>query len=665
DLTLSSPFQSVLNGKSDLFVTKITALGDTRRYATFLGGSGSEFGPPGRGIAIDSSGNVFITGSTNSIDFPVVSAFQSAYGGGIMDAIVAKINSTGSALVYATYLGGSDFDEGAALAIDTGGAAYAAGNTASSNFPLVNALDNTRNGLDGFLTKLDATGASAVYSTFLGGSSIDSAYGLAVDTSGNAYVVGNTDSANFPTVVGSYQTALGGADDAFATKVNSSGSALVYSTYLGGSGSEEAMAIELDDSGNAYVAGNTTSTNFPVVSALQGSFAGDRDIFFTKINAAGSGLVFSTYLGGSARDEVRATDVDSGGNVYLVGSSDSTNFPTVNPIQGVQGGAIDAIVTKLNAAGNTLIYSTYIGGSSTDFATGVAVGITDAVLVSGATFSPDFPVTSGVLGATPSGDAEAFLLRINRVDSAVAAVGQTATASTAPTTTGSAGVTATLTNNTVGSGDARVTTETYASNPGTTNVIDIGAGYVDIKVSGVDAADTVTAKIYYSSLVGPIQELTLQLLYFTGSTWAPVLSSGGATPVKNTTNNLDGTLSGGRFTVVFDSTSTPTLLQLTGTVFALSPGVIPTRLDIRDRRQISEYLQYCPACDSLNHGQQSSILQKIDAAVAAFDRQSLKTSRNILQALTNQLEAWKGNGTVRAQALDPLLEGIADFIAML
>ena len=249
------------------------------------------------------------------------------------------------------------------------------------------------------------------YSTYLGGSRSDAGFGIAVDASGNAYVTGFTGSTDFPTA-SPLQPAFGGGPsfgDAFVTKVSASGNALVYSTYLGGSDDEFGEHIAVDASGNAYVTGLTDSTNFPTASPFQAAFGGNRDAFVTKLNAAGNTLVYSTYLGGSADDDSRGIAVDAAGNAYLAGFTGSPNFPTASPIQPANAGGTDAFVTKLNAAGNALVYSTYLGG--TESGRGIAVDASGNAYVTGQTNSTNFP-TVNPFQATKAGSSDAFVAKI-------------------------------------------------------------------------------------------------------------------------------------------------------------------------------------------------------------------------------------------------------------
>src|SRR5713226_9516189 len=225
------------------------------------------------------------------------------------------------------------------------------------------------------VSKLNSSGSALLYSTYLGGSSDAVGQGIAVDSSGNAYVTGYTQSSNFPTTAGALQTTFGGLADAFVSKLNSSGSALVYSTYLGGGSTDFGFGIAVDSSGGAYVTGYTQSSNFPATAgALQTSFGGVPDAFVSKLNSSGSALVYSTYLGGSSFDSGQGIAVDSSGDAYVTGYTSSSNFPaTAGALQTTFGGGADAFVSKLNSGGSALVYSTYLGGSSFDFGFGIAV----------------------------------------------------------------------------------------------------------------------------------------------------------------------------------------------------------------------------------------------------------------------------------------------------
>ncbi len=419
----ASPIQAANGGFQDAFVAKLNAAGTALVYSTYLGGSG---GDQARGIAIDSAGNAYVTGFTGSTNFPVANAFQAAQGAGnSQDAFATKLNAAGNALVYSTYLGGDgalEFGEG--IAVDSAGNAYLTGVTNSTNFPLANAIQGAlAGGGDNFITKLNAAGNALVYSTYLGGSDFEIAEGIVVDSAGSAYITGDTRSTNYPTA-SPVQATNGGGQEAFVTKVNAAGNALVYSTYLGGSADDQGESVAVDSGGNAYITGTTNSTNYPVANALQPANGGTsifQDAFVTKLNAAGSAFVYSTYLGGTGGEVGHGIAVDSTGNAYVTGGSGSNStFPTANAIQCTRGGGADVFVTKINAAGNALAYSTYLGGTGSgttiEIGRGIAVDSAGNAYVTGGTDSTDFPTASPIQSTYAgsdfglAGDAFAFKL---------------------------------------------------------------------------------------------------------------------------------------------------------------------------------------------------------------------------------------------------------------
>ena len=409
DFPTASPLQPANAGINDAFVAKFNASGTALIYSTYLGGTGHD---AGRGISVDSLGNAYVTGETDSTDFPTANPFQPAFAGGLWDGFVTKLDATGSMLAYSTYMGGTDRDYGTGIAADSSGSAYVIGYTSSTDFPTANPFQPASAGsTDAFVAKLDASGTALNYSTYLGGSSGDWAYGIAVGSSGDAYVTGLTYSTDFPTTPGALDTACGtdgtcngGLADAFVTKLNSTGSGLTYSTYLGAGSEDWGWGIAVDSSGNAYVTGHTRSTDFPVIGAFQVLNAGGNDAFVAKLDSAGSSLIFSSYLGGSLDDRGFGIAVDSAGNAYVTGRTQSEDFPTANALQPALGGTLfgtaDGFVAKLNPAGSALIYSSYLGGSDDDRGNGVAVDSSGNAYVAGYTSSSDFPTTPGAYDTT-------------------------------------------------------------------------------------------------------------------------------------------------------------------------------------------------------------------------------------------------------------------------
>jgi hypothetical protein len=417
-------------GGGDAFVAKLNPSGSAIVYATYLNSAS------GNGIAVDSAGNAYVTGEAGPTSFPTTAgAFQTSPLG--YDAFIAKLNATGSALLYSARFGGNLDDFSRAIALDSAGNAYITGWTVCRStvctFPTVNAFQPNYAGgnNDAFVTKINSDGSALVYSTYLGGGKVingteDWGEGIAVDSAGSAYVTGYTYSPDFPVTSGAFDTTRAGLD-AFVTKFTPAGTSLVYSTFLGGAGREQGQGIAVDANGNAYVTGITESFDSPFTSAYEGfpvtsgafQTKGNYDAFVTKLNANGSGLVYSTYLGGSGGvDRGWAIALDAAGNAYVTGDTASNNFPLVNPIQAAfGGGATDTFVTKLNASGSALLYSTFLGGNLTDEGRGIAVLGSDA-FATGDTSSLNFPTANPLQvnnGGGLNNHDDAFVVRIGDV----------------------------------------------------------------------------------------------------------------------------------------------------------------------------------------------------------------------------------------------------------
>ncbi|MEW5794844.1 MAG: SBBP repeat-containing protein [Candidatus Zixiibacteriota bacterium] len=374
-------FQTVYGTEGDAFVTKLNAAGDGVLYSTYIGGSGEE--NVGE-IAVDNGGNAYIVGYTESADFPVMDALQ-PFSGGTLDGFVAKLSDLGNTLVYSTYIGGDQPEYCWDIALDATYNAYIVGYTASENFPIEGAYQNSTNGNgDAFLAKIIASGDALAYSTYLGGNGTDEGMGIAVDQYGNTYVTGITSSLDFPTK-NAFQSTCDGGQDAFVTKLNSSGSDIVYSTYIGGSSQDcGGRDIGVDSNYNVSVVGTTRSADLPTRNAHQYAHAGGfDDAFLARFDSAGSGLVYSTYLGGSGGDNGECLAIDSRGNVYVAGYTQSVNFPLLRPYQSTLYGPSNFFVTEFSGFDNTLVYSTYLGDASGDMGMGIAVGPNGLVYITG------------------------------------------------------------------------------------------------------------------------------------------------------------------------------------------------------------------------------------------------------------------------------------------
>ena len=406
-------------------------------YSTYLGGATNESGASS--VAVDASGDAYLTGYTRAWDFPVTpGAFQTTcpsgqgeYGCGTWGAaFITKMNPTGTALVYSTYLGGKGGAAGYAIAVDAAGDAYVTGNTQSTNFPTTPGAFQTSCGGcaypspgDAFVTKLNPTGSALIYSTYLGGETSQSigqaGGGIAIDASGDAYVAGQTNATNFPTTRHAFQRKSSGSYDAFVTEFNTTGTGLVYSTYLGGSDNDFAGAIVLDAAGDAYVTGSTQSTNFPVTPGAFQTTCSSLcfDAFVTELNPTGSALVYSTYLGGSIRQGGgqggSGIAVDASGYAYVTGLTFSSDFPITpgafQPTCPACPGGANAFVTEFNPAGSALIYSTYLGGSGpVDQANGIALDAAGDAYLSGEASSTDFPTTPGAFDTCPGCNSDIY-----------------------------------------------------------------------------------------------------------------------------------------------------------------------------------------------------------------------------------------------------------------
>lgn len=398
---------------SDVFIGILASNGLLLTYG-FFGGAKND---TATGLAVDSSGNVYLCGSTESMDFPQVNSVGSALLG-TSDAFVVKMTPNLQQFFYSSLIGGSGQESGVSVAPDAAGSAYISGRTSSPDFPLVGAMQVTYGGgdSDAFVSKLSLDGKTLVYSTYLGGSGtedLQNRSGISVDSAGNAYVTGDTQSSNFPlkNAVQPVKNGNASTSDGFVSVINPSGSDFVYSTYLGGINDDFGLAIATDSSKNAYVAGRTKSTSFPGSTATRTSTT-TSDAFVAKLNSSGSAISYLTFVGGVTGDEsANAIAVDAGGNAVIAGSA-GQGVPTVGSIQSFfKGGTDDALIAKLGTSG-VVTFSTYLGGGGNDEAFGVALGTDGAIYVTGVTDSSDF-LTLEPLRAINAGARDIFIAKID------------------------------------------------------------------------------------------------------------------------------------------------------------------------------------------------------------------------------------------------------------
>lgn len=387
-------------------------------YSSYLGGA---LGDSGLAVAVDAAGNTYLAGQTDSLDFPVTpGAAQPANAGGT-DAFVAKIGPSGGTLEFATYLGGSSADTGNGVAVGPGATVFVAGETASIDFPTTAGAFQASNPgrRAGFVAKLDASGGTLVYSTYLGGAATARCNAIAVDPAGEAYVVGRTDSADFPTTAGVvFPVYRGGQFDAYVSKLNAAGTGLVYSTFMGGGGNDALFGIALGPGNTACVAGGSDSTDYPTTPSAYQAVVQDTDPVVTKLDASGASLVYSTFLGGSSdMERANAIAVDPSGLLCVAGFTPSADFPTKNAAQPVKGGANDEWTARFNpsAFGDaSLVYATFIGGAGNDRANGIAVDAGGNAWVVGQTSdAANFPLVDPIQAAYGGGASDAVVTRIS------------------------------------------------------------------------------------------------------------------------------------------------------------------------------------------------------------------------------------------------------------
>ncbi len=426
--TTPGAYEASHNGSTDAFVTKLAPDGSSLIYSTFLGGSSTDYGFD---IAVDTAGSAFVTGSTYDgvTDYPTTPGAYDGMHNGSNDAFVTKLAPSGASLMYSTFLGGNGGDIGFGLAIDATGSAYVTGETTDDtmDYPTTpGAYDEMHNGAqDAFATKLAPSGASLAYSTFLGGIGSDQGIGVAVDPAGSAYLTGRTNDAatDYPTTPGAYDDMHNGGSDAFATKLTPAGASLAYSTFLGGTLADSGYSIAVDPGGSAFVTGQTQNgaTDYPTTpGAFDETHNGalmDVDGFVTKLAPSGASLSYSTFLGGEGFDAGRGIVVSAAGAAYVAAraSDATTDYPTTpGAFDTTHNGMSDAVVTVLDATGSALTYSTFLGGSSIDIGWGVAVDTAGAIYLTGETFfgAADYPATPGAFDITQNGMNDGFVTKL-------------------------------------------------------------------------------------------------------------------------------------------------------------------------------------------------------------------------------------------------------------
>jgi MYXO-CTERM domain-containing protein len=424
DFPTESAFEAKIAGSTDVFVAKLDPEGKSLLYATYLGGAAED---AAYGIAVDASGSAYVTGNTESSDFPVFPAVTDAgscptfqcENGGASNAFVTRLAPDGRTLTYSTYLGGSGYDVAQAIGLDVLGSAYLAGVTQSPDFPTVSPFQSSLMGTqNAFVAKLSPTGTTLLGGTYLGGSGDDAATGIAVDGLGAVYVTGYAQSLDFPTAH-ALQKHLLGNQNAFVTELVPSFDALAFSTYLGGSGDDAANAMALDASGHVYLAGATTSSDFPVKGAFQSSYSGNQDAFLTELEVGGGTLAYSTFLGGSSTDIAASLAIDRSGAAYVVGQTESVDFPVRGAFQpkndaaDATGGS--AFVAILDASGRTLVGASYLGGKGGASGQGIALGPGNAAWIVGAA-GVGLPTPNALFAsfkAETMGGQNAFLARVS------------------------------------------------------------------------------------------------------------------------------------------------------------------------------------------------------------------------------------------------------------
>ncbi len=409
-----------ISGTQDAFIVKIAAGGSTLLKSSYLAGENDD---QGMVIKVDNEGSVYVAGFTNSNFFPTATPFQDTLSSNTVDAFIVKLPPALDSLTFGTYLGGIGDDRVNDMAIDSGKNIVLVGTTTSSNF---SGTTTQVGGADAFVAKLNADGRTYAFRVYLGSRGTDSGNGVALDSANNIYVTGRTNRFDFPTTAGVIQPNIvtDGAVDAFVTKYNPTGTRL-YSTFMGGAGYDEGIAIGVDNTGAAYIFGVTESANFPTLNPIRGALSGTRDAFLTKLNPTATARVYSTFLGGSGSDNAEALFLNPAtGGIVLTGWTNSADLPVASANQAAIGGGADAFVMEINPAGTGYVSSSYLGGAGDDFGNGVTQDGAGNIYVTGTTFSFNFPITAGARQLSLSGTQDAFVTKLSNCTVGIAPAGR-------------------------------------------------------------------------------------------------------------------------------------------------------------------------------------------------------------------------------------------------
>ncbi|MBI4904323.1 MAG: SBBP repeat-containing protein [Acidobacteria bacterium] len=405
--------QPLFAGSNDIFISKFDPTGRELIYSTYLGSYGDD---RALAITVDDAGQVYVAGYSSSPEFPMKGALQARFSGGSLanggDIVVAALDASGSSLLFSTFLGGTMDDFGRSIALDGEGNIWIAGSTNSQDFPLVNPLQDTYGGgtRDGFVLKLAPMAERVLFSSYVGSAGVDEFYAVRVAREGSVYLAGVSTSQNLP-VVNAFQPRYGGgARDILVGHLKADGSEWEFLTYLGGTLEDFCRAMTLDKEDNVFLTGFSLSTNFPRRNAYKNAYGGGRDAFVTKMAADGKSLVWSTYLGGASLEDGFAIAVNEGGEAVVAGHSQSRAFPVVEPVQATVAGnctrepcTAEIFVTRFNADGLTLNFSTYFGGTAADQSRAVTVGPDGGIWLSGFTASTNFPVENALFPRNTGG----------------------------------------------------------------------------------------------------------------------------------------------------------------------------------------------------------------------------------------------------------------------